>query len=267
MIEKSTHLEPSRPLASVNPSANGSHDVFRGWRSMGLVAVGAISVIVILSLMPNWIQKWLWMRQFGYTGVFWTLLSLRCGLFCAAFVVALLYFWINLRLAATNGATFRTENVTRQSTVAATLGIQISPTVWKLAVAANRRGTRSDLCTHLLYAMGYVSAFSLWRILWLVRSSLRGRCRVLSFRLPFYELLQSSLSALTPITLVVVSVFYAYFGLLPFSHRGQVDSGSAKAVSHLSALFFGLAASWGWEFYLDHYELLYSTQGVVYGAG
>jgi hypothetical protein len=28
-----------------------------------------------------------------------------------------------------------------------------------------------------------------------------------------------------------------------------------------------MVAIWGWGFYLDHYELLYSTQGVVYGAG
>jgi uncharacterized membrane protein (UPF0182 family) len=38
-------------------------------------------------------------------------------------------------------------------------------------------------------------------------------------------------------------------------------------VPHLSILFFVLVASWGWGFYLDHFELLYSTQGVVYGAG
>ena len=32
-------------------------------------------------------------------------------------------------------------------------------------------------------------------------------------------------------------------------------------------LAFVLVAGWGWGFYLDHFELLYSTQGVVYGAG
>jgi hypothetical protein len=32
-------------------------------------------------------------------------------------------------------------------------------------------------------------------------------------------------------------------------------------------LLFILVASWGWGFYLDHYELVYSTLGVVYGAG
>jgi uncharacterized membrane protein (UPF0182 family) len=42
---------------------------------------------------------------------------------------------------------------------------------------------------------------------------------------------------------------------------------SAKAAPHLSILFFVLVACWGWGFYLDHFELLYSTQGVVYGAG
>ena len=46
-----------------------------------------------------------------------------------------------------------------------------------------------------------------------------------------------------------------------------MEGWSAKAVPHLSILFFVLVASWGWGFYLDHFELLYSTQGVVYGAG
>ena len=32
-------------------------------------------------------------------------------------------------------------------------------------------------------------------------------------------------------------------------------------------LLFILAATFGWGFYLDHYELVYSTLGVVYGAG
>ena len=34
-----------------------------------------------------------------------------------------------------------------------------------------------------------------------------------------------------------------------------------------SVLLFILAANFGWGFYLDHYELVYSTIGVVYGVG
>ena len=108
LIEKQIHVEPSKPLADDKPSGNGSHHPIRIGpptvrRPMRLAIVGAISLIAILAFVPGSIQKWLWMREVGYTGVFWTLFSVRWGLFGAAFVVALLYLWINLRLAARNG--------------------------------------------------------------------------------------------------------------------------------------------------------------------
>jgi len=40
-----------------------------------------------------------------------------------------------------------------------------------------------------------------------------------------------------------------------------------RAASHILALFALLFATLGWGFYLDHFELLYSTVGVVHGAG
>jgi len=267
MSENPTHVEPSRPLVKVNPSANGSHHFFRRGRPMRIVIVGAVSVIAILAFIPGWIQKWLWMRQLGYTGVFWTLLSVRWELFCAAFVVALLYLWINLRLAARNGATFRAGNLIGESTVAAKLRIQISPTVLKLAM-----GTVAGLAG-LIFALIFYAQWDTY-----LRFRYGGSFGLSDplfgvdvgfylFRLPFYELLQDSLTALALITLLAVLVFYAYFGLLRFSGSGQMEGRSAKAFPHLSFLFFVLVASWGWGFYLDHFELLYSTQGVVYGAG
>ena len=68
--------------------------------------------------------------------ILWTLLSVRWELFCVAFVIVSLYLWINLRLAARNGGAFRTGGLTSESTVATKLGIQISPTVLKLAMGA-----------------------------------------------------------------------------------------------------------------------------------
>ena len=40
-----------------------------------------------------------------------------------------------------------------------------------------------------------------------------------------------------------------------------------RAVQHLSILLFILAGAFGWGYYLDRFELLYSTTGVVYGVG
>jgi uncharacterized protein len=267
MSENRPHVEASRPLANIIPGAHGSHGLFRAGRAMRLVIVGAISVIVLLAFITSWIQKWLWMRQLGYTGVFWTLLSVQWELFCAAFVVALLYLWINLRVAARYGATFPAGNLMGESAVAAKLGIRISPTVLKLAM-----GTVAALAG-LIFALTFYAQWDTY-----LRFRYGGSFGLSDplfgvdvgfylFRLPFYELLQDSLTALALITLLAVLVFYVYSGLRRLSDRGQMAGRSAKAVSHLSILFFALVASWGWGFYLDHYELLYSTQGVVYGAG
>ena len=57
---------------------------------------GVILVTVILGL----VQKWLWMRELNYSGIFWTLLSIKWVMFGLAAVGAFLFLWINLRIAA-----------------------------------------------------------------------------------------------------------------------------------------------------------------------
>ena len=86
------------------------------------------------------------------------------------------------------------------------------------------------------------------------------------FHLPFYVLLQSSLTLLTILTLAIVLSIYVFLGLQRASGSGTIAIGG-NAMSHLSVLLFILVANFGWGFYLDHYELVYSTLGVVYGAG
>src|ERR1035441_9590989 len=136
MIKEPIHVEQPRLLAGEEGRAAGSYHILGRWRSLKLIIAAAVLLVALLALISGLIQKGLWMRQLGYSGVFWTLLSLRWELFCVAFVVALLYLWINLRLAARNTATFRADHLTSESAVAATLGIQIFPTVLKLATAA-----------------------------------------------------------------------------------------------------------------------------------
>jgi uncharacterized membrane protein (UPF0182 family) len=267
MIEKPTHGERTRSLAGEKNRATGNYRIFLRWRPLKFIIVAAVVLIALLGIISGLIQKELWMRQLGYTGVFWTLLSLRWELFCVAFVVAFLYLWINLRFAARNGATFRTGSLTSESTVAAKIGIRISPADLRLAMGALAT-VAALIFAVIFYAQWdtylrfrYGGSFGLSDPLF------GADVGFYLFRLPFYELLQSSLTPLTLITLLTVVVFYSYFGLLRFGRSGQVEGQGIKAVPHLSILFFVLVASWGWGFYLSHYELLYSTQGVIYGAG
>ncbi len=266
-MEKPTHGEQPRLLAGEKGRFAGNYPIPRRWRPLKIITVAAVVFILLLTVISGWIQKGLWMREVGYSGVFWTLLFLQWKLFCAAFVVALLFLWINLRFAMRNGATFLAGTLTSESTVAARLGIQISPTILKLAMGAVA-AFAALIFAQVFYAQWdtylrfrYGGSFGLSDPLFGVDAGFY------LFRLPFYELLQSSLTVLTLMTVVAVLVFYAFFGVLRFIRSGQMEGRSAKAVPHLSILFFVLVANWGWGFYLDHYELLYSTLGVVYGAG
>jgi len=55
------------------------------------------------------------------------------------------------------------------------------------------------------------------------------------------------------------------FGLRSLSQVRSYDADNTAR--HLILLLFILAGTLAWGFYLDHYELVYSTLGVVYGAG
>ncbi len=273
MIEKPPHIPPSIPVADGKPNGIGNHNVIRHTqpkvkRPIGLAIVGALSIIAFLAFMPSWIQKWLWMRQLNYAGIFWTLFSVRWELFCAAFVIALLYVGINLRLAAKISAAFQVGSLRGETALAMRLGGQIPPKVLKLAMGA------MAVIAGLFFAFLYYGQWDTY-----LRFRYGGSFGLSDplfgadagfyvFRLPFYELLQNSLTMLAVITLLAVLACYAYFGLPQFSgSRKQMQAWSVKTAPHLSILFCVLVASWGWGFYLDHFELLYSTQGVVYGAG
>jgi|SRR5208283_85363 len=61
----------------------------------GLLA--PIGCVIVLAVLLGLIQKLLWMRELDYSGIFWTLLSVKWGMFGAALVFGFLYRWINLR--------------------------------------------------------------------------------------------------------------------------------------------------------------------------
>ena len=63
----------------------------------------AAALLVALIAIPGFLQKWLWMRQLDYAGIFWTLFSVKVGLTCAAFAFAFLFLWLNVRQASKSG--------------------------------------------------------------------------------------------------------------------------------------------------------------------
>jgi hypothetical protein len=265
-----TIVEPRRLAAHQNVDPTGKHA--RSRHPLRLMIGAAVLLVVILAGIAGYLEKWLWMRQLDYTGIFWTLLSVRWAMFCSAFVAVFLYLWINLRQAAKNSGAFRGDGQARKFTFSSPSGagpetsIELPLGLLNLAVILISGGValflasgfNSEWDTYLRFRYG--GSFGISDPLFGVDVGFYV------FHLPFYLLLQSSLTALTLLTLAIVLGLYVFFGLQRASGSGRIAV-SGNALSHLSVLLFILVAGFGWGFYLDHYELVYSTLGVVYGAG
>ncbi|MGH8291207.1 MAG: UPF0182 family protein [Steroidobacteraceae bacterium] len=241
-------------------------------RHLTQVSLGvAVLLIVVLALVGGYLQKWLWMSQLGYAQVFWKLLSVKWALIFASFVVAFGYLWINLRDAVKRSRTYQRDTWARK--IAPLSGVEasghsdgdlLSPVVKPAAILISAGiallialpvGAQWDTYLRFRYGGPFGLADPLFGV----------DVGFYVFRLPFYELLQGSLLVLTIVTLGMALLAYVYFGLLGATNRKIVAAGDC--ISHLCALLAMVAAALGIGFYLDQYQLVYSTLGIVYGAG
>jgi uncharacterized membrane protein (UPF0182 family) len=234
----------------------------------GLLAL--IAIVVVLSTVLGLVQKWLWMRQLDYVGIFWTLLSVKWGIFVVALFVSILYLWINLRFAARNidvseGSSFFSKAIRHPADASRTINIDLSPKVLVFAIDA------AIVVLSLLFALSLSGQWDTY-----LRFRYGGPFGVADplfgvdlgfyvFRLPFYEMLQGSITVLTIGALAILS-FCAMFGMRQSKSTGKITLRDGIA-QHFIVLLFILVANFGWGFILDHYQLVYSTLGVVHGAG
>ena len=234
--------------------------------------IAVLALLIIAFGLTGYVEQWLWMRQVDYVGIFWTLLSVQWGMFCSAFAFAFLYLWINLRQVAKDSAAFRGSGqawrppFSWNADAETQAGVDLSPALFKVAVLAISVGG-ALFFAYLFY--GNWDAYLRFRYggSFGVSDPLFGvDVGFYVFHLPFYLVLQSSLTLLTISTLAIVLPTYMFLGLQQASRSRGITS-IGNATSHLSVLLFILVANFGWGFYLDHYELVYSTLGVVYGAG
>ena len=238
------------------------------WITAGVLAVLLVGLLAI----PQLLQKWLWMRQLDYAGVFWTLLSVKWGMACVAFIGVFLFLWLNIREAVRNSFALHGYDTAKKSgSGEKTRGIEI----WGFAISGRVVMRSLPLIAAAVAAIFAVGFYTQWDTY--LRFRYGGSCGFSDpvfgvdvgfylFTLPFYRLLQGSLVFLTVLAIVGVVSPRVYFELMRLKGHRQSQT-LVNAVPHLSILLFILAAAVGWGYYLDRYGLLYSTMGVVYGVG
>jgi uncharacterized membrane protein (UPF0182 family) len=230
-----------------------------------------ILLLIVISMVTGYLEKWLWMQQLHYTGIFWTMFSVQWTMYVASFAVVYAFVWLNLRQALLNGGV--------------PAGRGLMPRALR---PANVGADELELTPHLLHsaiviaslAIAWVAAnafFGQWDT-WLrfryggsfgLTDPLHGMdIGFYIFHLPFYQMLQTSVMLLTGLVIAGVALVYGYFQAVNLSRGGGSGGGLARrATSHVSVLLLIFVADWGVGLLLARYELVYSTMGVVYGAG
>ncbi|HEX4020119.1 MAG TPA: UPF0182 family protein [Acidobacteriaceae bacterium] len=264
-------VEKLRPVVDEHGNIIGVRPPRRFGHLLRFVWLAAIVVIVVLTVFLGIIQKWLWMRQLDYAGIFWTLLSVRWAMFGAAFVFGFLYLWINLRFAArsidtSHAGSFLDKFVDPNAASNRKINFDVNPRFVSLAIST------VSAAIALMFALGISAQWDLYlRFRYggsfgLSDPLFRVDLGFYLFRLPFYELVQSSITFLTFFALAIAFCLHVFFRP-PQLGRGSRFDIQGKTAKHFSVLLLILTANWGWSFYLSHYDLVYSTLGIVYGAG
>nr|WP_294518006.1 UPF0182 family protein [uncultured Rhodopila sp.] len=246
MTETPNIPQPPSPWTDDPPDPGNRFPVLR--RVLWIVIPACLLLFIVLGVITGYLVKWLWMRELDYAGIFWTLLSVQWAMFGSAFVFAFLYIWLNARWAIGSGAAPVQARIVNSLAALVAAGIAL--------FGAAAFATEWDTWLRFRYGGSFGQADPLYGV----------DVGFYVFHLPFYELLQTALMLLTVAALVISVAVYVLFGALRTDARGRTKA-TDRATSHISALLLVLVANWGVGLYLDHYDLVYSTLGVVYGAG
>ena len=228
------------------------------------VAAGLASLAFLFGLL-GWTVEWLWMGELGYRQVFWRIRLTQAGLFFAAFLPVVLYFWANAVIMV-------------RTTSLAEAAMPVSP--WargKRGDPAPRWAIRAALVllpmlVALLLATSFASAwddfirFSFAKSFDRVEPILGRDAGFYVFALPFLDDIQDKLVVIATLGLSLHLLAYHQVGLLRNWKAANEDL-RRRVLWTLSAnaAFFLLA--WGWGYYLDRFHLLFESGGAVFGPG
>ena len=230
-----------------------------GVRWLWLIFTGLIAIAFSGTLVHFITEVW-WFESVGFAEVLWTRLRSQIAIAVLAFASWWFILFINYAIA---------QRVTRDRPLRVVQNPQ-----WDPYLPGMIRYGSLGLITLLSFTAAVNGAEAWQEVLKFLNPIEFGATdplynREISFyifRLPIYESLHSAIAELLVWSLVIAASVYGIKGEIR-PERGWKYFLTGDVKTHCCVLLAGLAAVFALGFWLARYELLYSSTGVVFGAG
>jgi uncharacterized membrane protein (UPF0182 family) len=229
----------------------------------GRIAFALIVVLLLLAgpSLLRFYTDWLWFGEVGYQQVYLTMLRTQGTLFTTAFVMAVGWFLLNLRVALASVGDLHPVFTTRE-------GIEVT-----LPSGKQLRGIATAAATLLamiigLYAAGRWEVWLTWRhgVPFNVADPILGRdVGFYVYSLPFLQMLRGMGQAFVVLAALTAGGLYLVSGSLSSGFPGRMSM-TPSARRHLSLLVAAFLLLLAWGAWLQRAEYLVETSGLLHGA-
>ncbi|MFC1987858.1 UPF0182 family protein [Chloroflexota bacterium] len=228
-----------------------------GWTTSGITSLllGLLALFIIVNVAKGVYSEWLWFNSLGYSSIYATILTTKVVIFFSAAIIFALLFLGNMVLA--------TRLVTKTEAH-----------FWPWAIVSQLRSIirlNVILGTILLSLIFGMTAQGSWEtVLRFFNGQPFGIAdpvfhREISFyvfSLPFLQSLRGWLLGALIITLLGTSGVYS---LSYMAQRLKFDF-ARPVLAHLGVLVIAILGLFAWGYWLNIWELVFSTHGVIFGA-
>ncbi|NLE73761.1 MAG: UPF0182 family protein [Actinobacteria bacterium] len=227
-----------------------------------------IAVVILAFILSSFWSEILWFDEVGYRGIFLTRIWAPLALGVVAGIVFFAVFYLNLRLARRLSPRLRVA--ARNQDDEGTEILELIPTPDR---SVNRILLIGSMVVALFFAVGTAGG---WQeiLLFFNRVDFGYTDPIFNrdasfyvYVLPILRRLLGFFSSLLIVTLIATTSVYVFDRAItrPATGRGFILAPHVKA--HLSLLAALILVGKAVEFFIQRWELLYSTRGVTFGAG
>ena len=241
-------------------------------RIFAIVIAAAFAALVVLRLAASFLVDLSWFSSLGFSGVFWTTFAAKIAVFCAVFLptaaILLVNGFLAQRLAGFHPA-LRTVPSPWNAVEGLTPPVLIEKLYrafpWRIAVLGVSLLAAVLIAASELDQWGVVLRY-LYQVPYGHTEPLFGKdIGFYLFSLPAYEALKDWLLFIIGVSAVFAAALYWLHGAVAFEPNRRFVA--PRAVAHLLVLLGLFLLVKAWDFWLERFQLVYSDNGVVMGAG